>query len=310
MKAPSITLAARSRPAPAWCGSAFFPARAATVIGGTIENLSGTFLLEDGSLDGSGTHPITIVGQIAADDGATVDAAGAFKTNNSTLTLEPDTALLLGLSNVAAADTTFSGGGQIVMTAAAIDLNPLTRVGSVPPKLNNVDDTIEGSGTIGNPSSPGLIVLNNEAKGTVEAPNTAEPLTIYSNVINAGVLDAANGGFLILGGNAVTNTGSLRAEAGGEIALQDTTIHGGTLTGAGEFDIGGGAFDLDGAVLDGSMSMLTNASTIDMQTGLGLETRTLTLEGTINNTGTMEMGTSGTGGAGTFAGPIPIGSIW
>jgi hypothetical protein len=45
-----------------------------------------------------------------------------------------------------------------------------------------------------------------------------------------------------------------------------------------------------------------------MQTGLGLETKTLTLEGTINNTGEIELGASGTGGAGTFAGPIPIGS--
>jgi hypothetical protein len=231
------------------------PGQAAAIIGGTIENGEGTFLLEDGSLDGSGTHPITIVGQITADGDAPIDVAGAFKTTNGTLTMDPDSALLLGLSNVAAADTTFSGGGQIVMTAAAIDLNPSTHAGSVPPKLNNVDDTIEGSGRIGNPSSPGSIVLNNEAKGTVEAPNTAEPMTIYSNVINAGVLDAANNGFLILGGNAVTNTGSLKAEAGGEIALQGATIHGGTLTGAGEFDVGGGPFDLDGAVLDGSTSI-------------------------------------------------------
>jgi fibronectin-binding autotransporter adhesin len=138
----------------------------------------------------------------------------------------------------------------------------------------------------------------------VEAVNGT--LSIYSNVTNAGVLDAT-AGTLVLGGNAVTNAGSLSAAAG-VIALQGTTIHGGALTGAGEFDVGGGAFDLDGAVLDGSTSMLTNFSIIDMQTAFGLETRTLTLEGTIKNTGRIELGPSGTGGAGTFAGPIPIGS--
>jgi hypothetical protein len=271
-----------------------------TIIGGTIENASGTFLVMGGSFDGGGTHPITVIGPISVDTGQNLYAQGAFKTNDGTLALESNSFLLLGLSNVAAVDTTFSGGGQIVLSDATIDLNPSTHVGSVPPKLNNVDNIIIGTGTIGNAATPGSIVLNNETKGLVEALNGI--LTIYSNVTNAGVLDSTNG-TLSLVGNVVTNTGSLKAEVGANILLLNTTIHGGTLT-------GGGGFDADGAVLDGSASMLTNAGAIQVQTLLG-KTSILTLEGTINNTGTMELLPSVSSGSDDIDGVlnfVPIGS--
>ena len=117
---------------------------------------------------------------------------GAFKNPNGSLDLKNGSSLLLGFSNAAGVDTTFSGGGQIVLTNASIDRNPLTDVGSSPLKLNNVDDIIVGTGTIGNAVTPGSFVLNNEKNGIIEA-FSGSGLTIYSNVTNAGVLDATSG---------------------------------------------------------------------------------------------------------------------
>ncbi len=270
-----------------------------TIIGGTIENSGGTFLVAEGGLDGGGTHPITMNGQISVQPSQIVATQGAFKTNNGILALQGSSSLLLGLDNAPAVDTTFSGGGQIFMTSAAIDLNSSTHVGSIPLKLNNVDDIIIGTGTIGNASTPGSFVLNNEAKGIVEALNGN--LSIYSSVTNAGVLDATNGTLNLID-NVITNTGSLKAEAGAIISLQNTTIHGGTLT-------GDGTFDADNAVLDGSTAALTNAGNITMSTVFVSEVRTLTLKGTINNNGAIELlPYSGSGGTGPSIGSPPIGS--
>jgi hypothetical protein len=260
------------------------PSQPGTIIGGTIENLGGNFLLEVGSLDGSGTHPITVIGQINFDASTSIDVAGTF-TNDGSLALNTDSSLLLGLSNAAAIDTTFSGGGQIVLTSAAIDLNPSTHVGSVPPKLNNVDDIIIGTGTIGNAVTPGSIVLNNETKGIVEAFNGA--LTIYSNVANAGVLDATgSNSVLSLLDSVITNTGSIKVDSGSYASVDNATIRGGTLTGAGLYTIYGVS------VFDGSTAMLTNSG--DLAIG---RTGTAVLEGTINNTGTIDMYYAGSGGS-------------
>src|ERR1700722_12054984 len=261
------------------------PSQPGAIIGGTIENLGGNFLLEVGSLDGSGTHPITVIGQINFDASTNIDVAGAFKTNDGSLALNTGSSLLLGLSNAAAVDTTLSGGGQIVLTSAAIDLNPSTHVGSVPPKLNNVDDIIIGTGTIGNAVTPGSIVLNNETKGIVEAFNGA--LTIYSNVANAGVLDSTgSNSVLSLLDNVITNTGSIKVDSGSYAYVYHATNRGGTLTGARLYTIYGVS------VFDGSTAMLTNSG--DLAIG---RAGTAVLEGTINNTGTIDMYYAGSGGS-------------
>jgi hypothetical protein len=194
--------------------------------------------------------------------------------------------------------TTTIDDGRIDLYQATIDLNPLTHAGTAPLKLNNVNDVISGSGTIGNSTTPGSFVLNNETKGTVAAENGT--LSIYSNVTNAGVLEAFSGTLSLIG-NVVANTGSLQAVSGEVLNLESTTIRGGTLTGAGTFDA---AY----AVLDGSASALTNAGTIDMAIEYSNEARTLTLKGTINNTGTIELGTADTSGGSGGVPPLPIGS--
>jgi hypothetical protein len=263
--------------------------KAATIVGGILQNAGGTFIIANANLDGSGTHPITFFGDIAAATGQNLFTQGAFQNSNGPadfLDLKSGSSLLLGFSNATGIDSTFSGGGQIVLTNAAIYLNALTHVGGTPLKLNNVNDEIIGTGTIGNAIKPGSFVLNNETKGVVEALNG--DLTIYSNITNAGVLDSTNGD-LKLFDSVVTNTGSIKAEAGAAVDL-GATIRGGTLAGA-------GTIFLDGAVLDGSGSALTNAGYLLLH-----QATDATLKGTINNTGTLELGlpSGGTGGVPTL----------
>jgi hypothetical protein len=277
----------------------------ADIVGGTLQDHTSIFEVVDGGLDGGGTHPISLDGTIDVGAGGTLFTQGVFKnlpSGNFNFELDNGASLLLGFSNATAMDTTLSttttGGGRIDLYQATIDLNPLTHAGSTPLKLNNVNDVISGSGTIGNSTTPGSFVLNNETKGTVAADNGT--LSIYSNVTNAGVLEAFSG-TLSLVGNVVTNTGSLQAASGEVLNLVSTTIRGGTLTGAGTFN----AAD---AVLDGSASALTNAGTIDMAIQYSNEARTLTLKGTINNTGTIELGPSNTSGGSGGLPPLPVGS--
>ena len=157
---------------------------------------------------------------------------------------------------------------------------------------NSGDSTIDGAGTI-------YVPLVNEKSGVIEA-NGGE-LDIYSNVTNAGVLDAT-GGTLSLLSNVITNTflvsnvitdiGSLKADSGATISLQNTTIHGGTLTGDGLFTVVGTT------ILDGSAAPLNNQGDIGLVEAVGSIAE---LKGTINNTGTIDMGYFP--GQGAYPGP-------
>ena len=82
--------------------------------------------------------------------------------------------------------------------------------------------------------------------------------------------------------NVITDIGSLKADFGATISLQNTTIRGGTLTGDGLFTVVGAT-----TILDGSAAPLNNQGDIGLVEGEGSIAE---LKGTINNTGTIDMG--------------------
>ena len=264
----------------------------AMIIGGTLDDEGGTFSVVNASLDGGGTHPISLEGDISVAVSGKLFTQGAFKNPNGSLDLKDGSSLLLGFSNAPGIDTTFSGHDQIVLTNASIDRNPLTDLGTGPLKLNNVDEVMIGSGQIGSAATRASFVVNNEKNGVIEAFG-GNGLSIYSNVTNAGVLDAT-GGTLSLASNVITNTflvsnvitdiGSLKVDSGATINLYNTTIRGGTLTGDGLFKVIGPT-----TILDGSTAPLNNQGDIALFEGEG---STAELEGTINNTGTSIWATS------------------
>ena len=240
----------------------------------TLDIQSSTFTAEAGT--GAGANNGTIyVGQ-----GSTFAVAGTL--NN------PGTIDLFGAGETAylqlIGDTTLKGGELHLSGYADIYGNgTLTNLGA---------SKIDGAGTI-------YVPLVNEKSGVIEA-NGGE-LDIYSNVTNAGVLDAT-GGTLFLLSNVITNTflvsnvitdiGSLKADSGATISLQNTTIHGGTLTGDGLFTVVGTT------ILDGSAAPLNKQGDIGL---VEAEGSIAELKGTINNTGTIEMGYFP--GQGAYPGP-------
>jgi hypothetical protein len=240
----------------------------------TLDIQSSTFTAEAGT--GAGANNGTIyVGQ-----GSTFAVAGTL--NN------PGTIDLFGAGETAylqlIGDTTLKGG--------ELHLSGYTQIDGNGTLTNSSNSTIDGAGTI-------YVPLVNEKSGVIEA-NGGE-LDIYSNVTNAGVLDAT-GGTLFLLSNVITNTflvsnvitdiGSLKADSGATISLQNTTIHGGTLTGDGLFTVVGTT------TFDGSTAPLNNQGDIALVEGEGSIAK---LEGTINNTGTIDMGYYP--GQGAYPGP-------
>jgi hypothetical protein len=104
---------------------------------------------------------------------------------------------------------TLEGGGQVTLSGDAI----IDGSGSTS-TLTNVDNTISGAGQIG--SGDGSLSLVNEAHGTIDANIAGASLVLDTGttIDNAGVLEAANGGTLLVA-DAVSNSGAGHAVVAG-----------------------------------------------------------------------------------------------
>ena len=121
------------------------------------------------------------------------------------------------------------------------------------------EETIHGTGIIGN----GGLTLVNTATGIINANVSGQTLTInpgnvldaHGQLQNQGVLEATNGGTLLLLSHNVVNTGNTitATGTGSELLLQTTTINGGTLatSGGGTMQTVGNA-TLNGVTLNGN----------------------------------------------------------
>jgi hypothetical protein len=157
------------------------------------------------------------------------------------------------------------------------------------------ESTIAGAGNIN-----GTGTLNNS--GTINANIAGQTLDISFNALtNTGTLEASNGGTINFGGAAITNTGgtvladgtgsvvylnsakvqggNISATGGGVVDLNDGSVQGGTLTTDAQSTIYAG-----NGTLDGSTNAVTNSGSLQA-TNTGSYSGSLTLKGTINNTG-------------------------
>ena len=184
---------------------------------------------------------------------------------------------------------TLNGGGTVTLSNSASNYIFGAAGTDV---LTNADNTIQGSGKIGN----GQMGLVNA--GTIDA-NQSTSLTIRtsSGTTNTGTLEATNGGNLILYGDTYTNTGGTILASGTNsiVTLLGSTIDGGTLNTAGGGLIeASGAPVLNGVENDGTYRLLDGTST--------------TVEGTITNNGELQVNSAGSvttlwiGGNTTLAG--------
>ena len=208
-------------------------------------------LLEGTGLGANDGHIIIQGGSMFA--GGTIDNKGTIQVNG-------DSQLLLGQASLS-----LSGGGEVILADASNTKCDIT---------TNVDNNISGAGTVS--------LSNNEKGGVINATGTSNPLVINTSdqtLINAGTLEDTGSGGLDLYGTIDGSSGGL-IEANGTLSnvdLNAVTLLGGTLETS-----GGGAIQATGScTFDGIKATVNNAATLSFVTAA--------FEGTINNTGMIEV---------------------
>jgi YVTN family beta-propeller protein len=256
----------------------------ATIQGGTMTTANGGMLtIPSGNgitLDGSTSQGgVTIAGNYVGADNSTtylkgtINNTGAIQINeaghNTFLTVAGTTSLTGG--GTVTLNTTVAGGTAIINQSGG-------------QTLTNVGNSLQGSGVIG---SNGLTVVN---QGTINA-NTSSSLTLNPNgLTNQGVLEATGSGMLQVGTTVNNAGGSIVANgAAAAVAFSNgLAIQGGTVNGIG----GGFVGSLSGntLTLDGTSSAVSIASGGTYTVG---NNSTTNIRGTINNNGTLQLGSTG-----------------
>src|ERR1035441_3444008 len=194
--------------------------------------------------------------------GTTINNAGQITVNSS----NGGSGLIIAGANV-----TLSGGGTLTLAGGVVG----TTNGS---QVLTIQETIQGSGELG-------VTFNNQS--LVDA-NGASPLHItpFGTDTNSGTLEASGGGLLEFDNGVTLNNagGTIRALDGSTVQL-NAQINDGTLTTTGSGVIHGVA---NGPILNG----VTNSGTYQVPDGT-----TTALEGTITNTGAVQLNSTGVYGA-------------
>ena len=242
----------------------------ATILGGTLSSATGFSVQVDSAstLDGT-ANKVTNVGSLVLDTNQTLSVLGTLN-NTGVLFLDStydDSDLVVGATGTLTSTVTLTGSGHVVLG----DANTANRIygGNAGDTLVNLNNTISGSGTIG----AGQLNLIND--GTISATGTANALYIQTtSLTNNALLEATGSQGLILQSVIDDSSTGRLASAGGTVQLNGATIVGGTLTSS-----AGGSFAVTS---QGTLQNLANAGLVEVNTN-----NTLTLLGTITNTGTI-----------------------
>lgn len=235
-------------------------AGAGTVTGNSEIELTGGAVLSGGVLTNNATFEVSGIGN--ALHGETITNAGTIEVlTNGALTIDQG--------------STVANAGNVIVDAAG--------------KLTVDDASIGGAGTVtgngeidltGNAVLSGGILNNN---ATLEVSSTGNALE-NETVTNAGTIEVAAGGALaITQGATVDNSiGNVIVDANAALTLNDATITGGAITGAGAIDITGNA------VIDGHAVLSTSAVTVEAGTMLTVDD--VTVDGTtISDNGSLTL---------------------
>jgi fibronectin-binding autotransporter adhesin len=228
----------------------------ATVQGGTLNNAAGGTLetISSAELDGATQGALTLStgSTYTASNGATTYLLGSL-VNQGVLQLNGgagNNGFLVLNSNV-----TLTGGGTVTLTDttgggnAYIEGNGWT--------LTNTNNTIQGTGIIGNGS---LALINNRViDATPEGSTATLVLNGSAGITNTGTMEATAGGVLQINGNTVDNAnGNITvADATSTVELDGATVQGGTLNNA----AGGTLETISSAELDGTTQGALTLST-------------------------------------------------
>jgi len=253
--------------------------------GGTIQASAGSTVMVDAFAISGGTL-------VSTGSGIFSTFAGSGNPGLSNLTNNANYTIVSGGSTTLAGTITNSGTIQVKGTLfikGSVTLQggsvPITYPGSInslsgAATLINQSD-IAGSGLIGDSG----LTLNNQGTGIVNANSTADPLILSGlSTTNTATLEASGGGTLQIANTINNKGGTIEALNGSTVLVYSNTgmVSGGTLTTSGT-----GTFDTNSGTLDGTVNTITNAGMFKVSQG------TLSLQGTINNTGTINLNTIG-----------------
>ena len=242
---------------------------------------------------------ISNAGLIAAQDGGTVWLLDLVVNNTNTIEVnsagtDPPvvTQLLIGTVTLQGGNGTSTGPGQLLLSDAAENI--ISSDGSDAAVLTNVDNTISGSGTIGDVTDP-LFTLINDPLGVIDAGTNAINPTAANALVIAN--DSPMTGDT-LPSNAVVNEGLIEATGPGGLAIDDSTInnagvdtHGNILDG--QIQVGAHSeITLDNAtILHGFFTVLANG---EVATVSGSANVINTSNGPTHNTSTVTISNAGT----------------
>ena len=201
------------------------------IVGGTLSSLGGglfdipggaAFTLDGGSAVVTTNKMITINGAVMVE--GTLNLQGTINNSGSVAIDSAGGGGVLVAQSVGKQTTvTLEGHGTVALSdVPAGDVANAITGGGAPVTLANLNDTINGGGTIGGAG----LKLNNKAGGVIDATG-ATPLVIdtgSNTVMNAGSMMATSNSTLVIGSN-LSNTGKLNA-SGGTITVLGTETGG------------------------------------------------------------------------------------
>jgi hypothetical protein len=215
----------------------------AVVSGGTLTSSSGEVVKSSGgSLDGStATVTLTAGSTLVIADGTATDVEGTL--DNIGAIQVGDAASTSWTELNVGGPVSLTGGGKILLTAAAGNGSWIFGQGSDAGALTNNGDTIQGSGGISSNESKDLSFDN--ATGVVDA-------------------DVAGADLAISTSNLVTNTATLEATGGGVLELYDSTTNtGGTIAA-----FTGSTVDVNAPLTGGVLEASGAGSAVDITSGV------------------------------------------
>jgi len=241
---------------------------------------AGVVTLNSGqNFDFGGTAATTLINAGTINTLNNTDLQLARIVNNSGSINVTNTGSLTDLE-VTSDGATLTGGGTITLGGAFNSSRIMGVAGS--PTLAIANQTLQGRGQIG----ANTLTIINQANGLMDANSSGNLLTIdpsAGGMTNMGTMRASSGGVLQLNSGNFNNAGGLiEAQTGSTVRLTNSTIVGGTLSTSGT-----GLISVD----TGTNSFLENLTIIgNMETQNNTD---LGFSGTINNTGSISVTTSG-----------------
>jgi hypothetical protein len=204
-------------------------------------------------------------------------------SNAGTITLNSQgygTALSIG------ANLTLSGAGTVVLGSGGP--NEITGVSGV--TLTNASTIVGGGGGTSDQVGYSIIALDNTSTGVINANVSGDNLYVDPGAasINAGTLEATNGGTLVLYGSSWNNAGGkITAANGSAVDLTNgVSITGGTLSTSGT----GVIYEAGGTTVYLTNVTLSSGSTYDIQ-----QDSTTQISGSLTNNGTVNLQSQGYG---------------